>query len=92
MPTQLTVANCKILHLLVTCLVDLSDIYFFFCSGTGKRSSRRWGGDGFFSLKIPREGFQEGEGPRGREGVCGELGNFFGGGVFFVRGRNVHQG
>ena len=51
---------------------------FFFCSGRGKGESeaRRGGGDPFF-IENPRRGgggFQEG--PRGREGVCGELGNF----------------
>ena len=34
---------------------------------------------------------QEGDGPRGREGVCGELGNLGGGLNIFVWGRNVHQ-
>ena len=37
-----------------------------------------------FLIENPSKGFlQEGEGPRGREGVCGEMGNFggyFGGG------------
>ena len=63
------------------CLVDVSDI-FFFCSGRGNggvRGTRR--GEGSFLLKIPGGGgVQEGEGPRGREGVYGELGNFWGGG------------
>ena len=37
-------------------------------------------------------GLEEGEGPRGRQGVCGELGNCGGGGLnIFFRGRNVHQ-
>ena len=50
------------------------------------------GGIGFL-LKIPRRGVSGGEGPRGREGICGEPGNFLGGGVnIFFRGRNVHQG
>ena len=66
-------------------LVDVSDIFNFFCSGRGI---------GSYWKSQEREGFQEGEGPRGREGVCGELGNFWGGAgglFFFFRGRNVHQ-
>ena len=42
-------------------------------------------------IENPRRGggLQEGEGSRGQEGVCGELGNFFFGGgfIFFFRGR-----
>ena len=39
------------------------------------------GGGVRFLIENPRgEGCQEGEGPRGREGVCGELGEFLGGG------------
>ena len=83
-------------------LVDVSDIFFLFsvrCSGRGVRGART-GGSFFFCIGNPRRpggggGFQEGEGgrPRGREGVCGELGNFGGrGGLnIFFRGRNVHQ-
>ena len=44
----------------------------------------------FLIEKCQEGGLQEGEGPRGREGVCGELGNW-GGGKYFFRGRNVHQ-
>ena len=46
---------------------------------------RQEGGIG--SLLKNQGGFQEGEGPRGREGVCGELGKFWGGGgkFFFFR-------
>ena len=52
------------------------------------------GGAGIgFLLKIAGGGggFQDG---RGREGVCGEFGEYFWGGranFFFFRGRNVHQ-
>ena len=57
--------------------MDVSDIFYFFSArGGGKRGSarRQEGGDRFL-LKIPGGGgvFQEGEGPRGREGVCSIL-------------------
>ena len=59
-----------------------------------KRQKDKWylfraptGGGGSNFIEIPRKG-----GPRSREGVCGELGNFGGGGVnIFFRGRNVLQ-
>ena len=62
--------------------MDVSDIFYFFCSGRGKGQSEApggGGGGGRFLLKIPGRGggFQRG---RGREGVCGELGNLGGGG------------
>ena len=42
-------------------------------------------GGSFFLIENPRRG--GGGGPRGREGVCGELGNFFGGGAkYFFSG------
>ena len=43
------------------------------------------GGDRFFIEKPRRGGSPVQEGPRGREGVCGELGNLGGGGanIFF---------
>ena len=65
---------------------------FFFCSGRGKGKSEASGGGGLF-LKIPGGGGVLQEGPRGREGVCGEFGNLGGGGGLniFFRGRNVHQ-
>ena len=40
-------------------------------------------GESVFLLKIPGQGggvCRKGMGPRGREGVCSELGNFVGGG------------
>ena len=50
---------------------------------------RQEGGGGSFFIENPREGGGKREGPRGREGVCGELGNFWGGGAkYFLRGRN----
>ena len=69
---------------------------FFFCLGRGKGEFEAPGGGGGIGLlfKFPGGGgFQEGERPRGREGVCGELGNLLGVGclIFFFRGRNVHQ-
>ena len=61
-------------------LVDVSDIfYFFFARGGGKGESEAPGAVGCRSLlKFPGGGeffffFRGGEGPRGREGVCGEL-------------------
>ena len=45
-----------------------------------------------FLLKISGGGGGfKGEGPRGREDVCSELGNLGGGPNVFFRGRNVHQ-
>ena len=62
---------------------------FFPCSGKGPPGVRGAGrgGDRFFYLIKKRER------PRGREGVCGELGDFLGGGGLniFFRARNVHQ-
>ena len=61
---------------------------FFSARGGGRGSPRRQEGGGgiHFLLKIPGGGgFQEG--PRGREGVCGELGNLGGGGAkYFFSG------
>ena len=69
----------------VIVLVDVS--IFFSARGGGRGSSRRQeeGGD-WFCIESPRKGwgFQEGEGPRGWEGVCGELLSFF-----FLRGGGV---
>ena len=71
-----------------SCLVDVSDIFIFFCSGSGKGESEAQGREGWdFLLKIPGGGGSSGEeGLRCREGVCGELGNFEGGGAkyFFL--------
>ena len=74
--------------------MEVSDL-FLFCSGREKGGSprRQEGGKGDrFLIENPRRGGGSRSG-RGREGVCGELGNFFwGGGLnFFFRGRNVHQ-
>ena len=64
--------------------VDVSEIFYFFVGwGKGKEESEAPGGGGGGSvlLKIPGGGGGfPGEGPRGREGVCSELGNLFGGG------------
>ena len=69
-------------------LVDVSEIFYFFCSGRGRGSPERQGGRGvgFFVLIIPGEGGLPGGGGRergGREGVCRELGNWGGGGAKF---------
>ena len=68
-------------------------IFFIFSSarGGGMGSLRRRGGGSFFVLRVLGGlGFRT-LGPRGREGVCSESGNFGGGGNFFFRGRNVYQ-
>ena len=52
------------------------------------------GGGSVFFIENPRRGgvSPEREGPRAREGVCGELRNLGGGGLnIFFRGRNVHR-
>ena len=63
------------------CLADVSDIfYFFFGSGRGKGESEGAGrGVVDFFIENPTKGgaLQEG---RGREGVCGKLGIWGGGG------------
>ena len=70
-------------------LVDVSDIFYFFCSGGGEGGVRGAGGGGGrgadFFIENPRKGGggspeRVGAGARGREGVCGELGNLGGGG------------
>ena len=63
--------------------------FFFFCSGRGKGESAALGGGGRDRIFIenPRRGggLQHRRGRWGREGVCGELGNFGVGGlnIFF---------
>ena len=59
--------------------MDVSDIFnFCFFSGEGKRESEAPGGGGSVLIENPGGwGLREGrgaEGPRGREGVCGEFG------------------
>ena len=67
-------------------LVDVSDIFNFFCSGERKGESGAPGtGGADFLLKIRGGGLRGGE-----EGVCGEFGGR-GAKFFFFRGRNVHQ-
>ena len=64
-------------------LVDISDIFFLLGEGKGE-SEASGGGGGSIFIENPKERggglLQEGERLRGREGVCGQLGNFFGGG------------
>ena len=71
--------------------MDVSDIYFFFCSGAGKGESEApgGGGGGIFTLKIPGGGVSRaggGRGVRGREGVYGKFG---GGGQIFFFGAEI---
>ena len=67
-------------------------MFFIFLSareGEGGVRARRRGGGSVFLLKIPGGGVGEFQRGRGREGVCGKLGNFFGGGgiqMFFLSG------
>ena len=46
---------------------------FFFCLGRGKGESEAPGRGVSVFIENPRRVLQEGEGPRGREGVCVEL-------------------
>ena len=54
-------------------------IFIFFCLGRGKGSPRRRGVGGRFFIENPRRGLQEGEGPRGQEGVWANWGIWGGG-------------
>ena len=69
--------------------MDVSDFFIFSArGGRGEfEAPGRGGGDRFLIENAKRGGFPGGEGPRGREGVCGELGNFLGGG-----GLNIFSG
>ena len=71
-------------------MVDVSDIFYFFRSARGKGEFEAPGrGVGSVFFENPRRGgFCEGKGPRGWEGVCGELGNFGvgGGAKYFFSG------
>ena len=66
--------------------MDVSDT-FFYCLGRG-------GGGHRFLIENPRRGVLQGgspgrEGLRGREGVCGELGDLGGGEIFFLLGAEM---
>ena len=62
-------------------LADVSDIFIFLLGEKKEGGVRGRREGGRFLIENPRRGgLQEGEGPRGREGVCGELGIFLGGG------------
>ena len=71
-------------------LVDVSVFFFFFLPfGERERGVRGAGERGVgLLLKIPAGGGVLQEGPRGRDGVCGESGTFFwgGGAKFFFFG------
>ena len=65
----------------MTLLVDVSDYFYFFSARGGGRGSprrREQGGGSTLNWKS-QEGSPGGEGPRGREGVCGEIGELGGG-------------
>ena len=70
-------------------------MFFFSARKRGRGSPRRQegGGGGRLSIESRRRGVGVFRRGRGREGVCGELGNFWGGGVLniFFGGRNVHK-
>ena len=75
-------------------LVDVSDIFYFFCSGEGKGAGR--GGEGRFFIENPRRGgglpggWRRGGGGGEVPGGC--LRGMGGGGLnIFFRGRNSHQ-
>ena len=75
-------------------LVDVSDIFYFFCLGEGKGESvapGRGGGRFFFSENPRRAGgFSHERG--GGEGLGGCLRGILGGSLdIFFRGRNAHQ-
>ena len=59
-------------------LVDVSDTFYFFCSGEGERGVRGTGmGGGNDFIENPRGGVSRvggGGAARGWEGVCGEFG------------------
>ena len=76
-------------------LVDVSDIFYFFCSGRGKGGvqceASGGGGRVRFLLKIPGGG-PGGGGAEGPGGCLWRIGESGGGGLdIFFRGRNVHQ-
>ena len=74
-------------------LMDVSDIFYFFCSGKGKGSpSARREGRGRFFIEHPRRGGLPGEGA-GAEGLEGVWRDFGGeeGYFFFWGGRNSCQ-
>ena len=57
--------------------MDVSDIFYFFLLGEGEggvRGAEVGGGIGFFFFEDAKRGGSSRRG-RGREGVCGELGN-----------------
>ena len=62
--------------------------FFFFLLGEGEGGARGPGGGGRyrFFIENPRRGGGLQDGGRGAERVCGELGNFFGGGIFLFFG------
>ena len=75
-------------------LVDVSDIFYFFCSGEPGETERE--GGRFFLLKIsggggsPRRGWEGARGPGGcLQGIWGNWGG--GGAKYFFRGRNARQ-
>ena len=83
----------KMFMFIVFFLVDVSDIFYFFCSGEGRGTgaTERGGGSVFF-IENPRRGGESpkwGGGREGRECLRGIWGS--GGAKYFFSGRNVHQ-
>ena len=74
-------------------MVDVSDIFYFFCSGRGKGESEAPGGGRgrFFFLKIQEGGSPGGGGAEGPGGSLRRIGELGGGLNIFCRGRNAHQ-
>ena len=72
--------------------VDVSDIFFFFCSGEGKGESEGWEGRGTIVHGKCQEGGVSPAGAGGGEGPGGCLRGIGRGGLnIFFRGRNSHQ-
>ena len=75
------------MHYIKIFLVDVSDIFIFFCPGEGKGKSEA-GRGGF--IENPRSGgVLQGGGPRGREGLCGKFEIWEGGGLNFFFGAEM---
>ena len=75
-------------------LVDVSDIFYFFLLGEGEWGARGAGREGgsvflYWKSRAGGGGSSGREGPRGREGVCSDLGNWGGGPKYFFWGAEM---